>query len=85
MCSQEVIGQVNLRLELLQEITENDRTIYKGKFLEQQVIIANNLVAQMDGEITFEIVDSQKFNKKCEQENMMRRKTILKFRRDHSV
>ena len=39
----------------------------------------------MDGDINFEIVDSKKFSKKSEKENMMRRKTILKFTRDHSV
>jgi hypothetical protein len=43
------------------------------------------VVGLMDGEIHFEIVDSQKFSKKTEKENMMRRKTILKFTRDHSV
>jgi hypothetical protein len=66
-------------------VTEGGKEFFKGKFIDQQVVIANNVVGLMDGEIHFEIVDSQKFSKKTEKENMMRRKTILKFTRDHSV
>ena len=39
----------------------------------------------LDGELTFEVIENNKYGHNLDSEEKVRRKTILKLTRDHSV
>ena len=55
--AQEVTGQVNLKLQNLTEVRLSNKKLLQATFLNQPVVLANNTVALMDGEMSFEILD----------------------------
>eukprot|EP00347_Sterkiella_histriomuscorum_P004413 403360556 len=85
--NQEVIGQVNLSLNLFKK---ESITQLKGFFVDVPIIIANTLVGTLDGEITFEVMSNGKQRRQSRSENLnerkrQNRKNFVKFQRDHSA
>ncbi|CDW91774.1 endonuclease exonuclease phosphatase family protein [Stylonychia lemnae] len=83
-CNQEVIGQINIRLDQLQQWSLNS---LKTEIKDSPVIIANTQIGQMDCDFSFEVVQnlSQRRQSRSENSKKSRKKNYIKMQRDHSA